>query len=223
LYPAGTAWALKAQGLTLTGLDAVLTSDVPRGSGLSSSAAVEVAFATAWQHLGGWSLNPMDLAVTCQRAENRYVGVNCGIMDQFASACGQAGHVLLLDCRTLEWEPLPLPPGVAIVVADTTVRRNLGVSEFNVRRMQCEEAVRILKDALPTISALRDVSVDDFKRYAHLLLPVTRQRAQHVVEECARIQQAIGLLRSGNVVDFGALMNDCHASLRICTKCHVPN
>lgn len=221
-YAAGVAWALKNKNLAVQGMDAVLTSDVPRGSGLSSSAAVEVAFATAWQKLGGWSLSPMEIALTCQRAENKYVGVNCGIMDQFASACGQAGRLLLLDCRSLEWETVPLPEGVVIVVADTTVRRTLGDSEYNARRAQCEEAVRILKDVFPTITALRDVAVNDFNRYAHLLLPLTQKRARHVVEECARTRRAVEVLRAGQVAEFGALMNECHASLRDLYEVSIP-
>jgi galactokinase len=208
------AWALGERGLRVFGLDTLLASDVPRGAGLSSSAAVEVAFATAWRQLGGWSLEPMDLALTCQRAENQYVGVNSGIMDQFASACGQAEHALLLDCRTLEWRPVPLPPGVAIVVADTLKRRELGQSEYNTRRAQCEEAVRVLGQALPGIRALRDVPLEDFNRLAHLLDPVVARRARHVVEEMTRTLRAGELLRAGRAADFGALMNECHASLR---------
>lgn len=213
-YPAGTAWALGQRGLAVKGMDAVFTSDVPRGAGLSSSAALEVAFATAWQNLGGWALAPMEIALACQRAENEYVGVNCGIMDQFASACGRAGHALLLDCRSLEWEPISLPAGVAIVIADTTVRRELGTSEYNTRRAQCEEAVRVLAEVLPGIKALRDVSVEDFNRHAHLLSPIVKKRARHVVEECARTQRAVNLLRVGDAAQFGALMNECHVSLR---------
>ena len=213
-YPAGVAWALQGRGLAVRGMDAVLTADVPRGSGLSSSAAVEVAFATAWQQLGGWSLEPMERALTCQRAENQYVGVNSGIMDQFASACGHAGQALLLDCRTLEWEPVPVPADVAIVVADTLQRRELGQSEYNVRRAQCEEAVRVLSAVLPGIRALRDVSVEDFERHVHLLDPVVARRARHVVEECARTLAGAAALKAGRVAEFGQLMNDCHASLR---------
>ncbi len=213
-YPAGVAWALQERGLAVAGLDAVLASDVPRGSGLSSSAAVEVALATAWQQLGGWQLPPMDMALTCQRAENQYVGVNSGIMDQFASACGQAEHALLLDCRSLDWEPVSMPPDVAIVVADTLQRRELGQSEYNVRRAQCEEAVRVLSQVLPGIRALRDVPVEDFNRHAHLLDPLVARRARHVVEECARTVAGAQALKAGRVADFGALMNDCHASLR---------
>jgi galactokinase len=213
-YAAGVAWALRADGLRVGGLDAVLASDVPRAAGLSSSAAVEVAMATAWGQAAGWTRPPMALALACQRAENQYVGVNSGLMDQFASACGQAGHALLLDCRTLEWEALPLPPGVSIVVADTSMRRELGQSEYNKRRAQCEAAVQALSAVLPGIRALRDVSVEDFNRHAHLLDPLVAKRARHVVDECARTQAAVGILKAGRVAEFGALMNACHVSLR---------
>jgi galactokinase len=213
-YPAGVAWSLSGEGLAVGGLDAALASDVPVGAGLSSSAAVEVAFAAAWRHTGGWQRTPMALAQACQRAENQYVGVNSGLMDQFASACGQAGHALLLDCRTLEWEALPLPAGVSIVVADTSMRRELGKSAYNERRAQCEAAVAGLSAVLPGIRALRDVSPEDFNRHAHLLDPLVARRARHVVEECARTRAAVSILKAGRVADFGALMNDCHASLR---------
>lgn len=213
-YPAGVAWALRDRGLAVRGVDAVLSSNVPRGSGLSSSAAVEVAFATAWQRLGGWPLAPMDLALTCQRAENHYVGVNSGIMDQFASTCGQAGHALLLDCRSLEWEPVPVPENVAIVVADTTKRRELGQSEYNTRRAQCEAAVAALAEVLPGIQSLRDVPVEAFERHAHRLDPVVAKRARHVVHEIARTVAGAQALKAGRVADFGQLMNEGHASLR---------
>lgn len=213
-YAAGVAWSLSESGLPVHGMRAVLSSDVPRGAGLSSSAAVEVAYATAWKQLGGWSLPPMELARACQRAENQYVGVNSGIMDQFASACGKAGHVLLLDCRSLTWEELPLPAGLAVVVADTMVRRELGGSEYNVRRAQCEEAVFSLKTVLPAIKSLRDVSVEDFNAEAGRLSEVVHKRARHVVEEIDRTQRAVPMLRSGDAVGFGQLMNEGHASLR---------
>ncbi len=213
-YAAGVAWSLAESGLPVHGMNAVLSSDVPRGAGLSSSAAVEVAYATAWRQLGGWSLPAMELARACQRAENQYVGVNSGIMDQFASACGKAGHALLLDCRSLTWEELPLPAGLAVVVADTMVRRELGGSEYNVRRAQCEEAVFSLQTVLPGIKSLRDVALEDFNRHADRLSEVVHKRARHVVEEIDRTQRAVTLLRSGDAVGFGQLMNDCHASLR---------
>jgi galactokinase len=213
-YPAGVAHVLQEAGLTVSGLDAVFASDVPRGAGLSSSAAVELAFAVAWRQLVGWSKDGMELALLCQRAENQYVGVNCGIMDQFASANGQANHALLLDCRSLEWQPVQLPGNVSIVIADTMKRRELGKSEYNNRRAACEEAVRTFGVVLPGIKALRDVSVADFDKYAHLLDPLVAQRARHVVEECDRTIKAVEALKHNDIAAFGQAMNESHRTLR---------
>ena len=214
LYPAGVMWSLMEEGLPVAAMDAVFASDVPRGSGLSSSASVEMAFAIAWQALGGWSLPAMKRALLGQKAENKYVGVNCGIMDQFASACGVENKLLLLDCRSLEWKTVPLPEDVSIVIADTTVRRKLTSGEYNKRRAACEEAVRLLKEQLPEIKSLRDVSVEDFNRHAHNLPEEVEKRARHVVEEIGRSNQAEALLEAKNVREFGRLMNECHVSLR---------
>jgi len=213
-YPAGVAWSLMQAGVKPDGLQAAYASDVPRGAGLSSSASVELAFALAWTHASGTSKPPMELARICQRAENSYVGVNCGIMDQAASACGQEGRVLLLDCRTLEYQALPLPAGTKIVVADTGVRHSLASSAYNDRRAACEQAVALLKHDLPAIHALRDVRLEDFDRLAPKLPPEIEMRARHVVEEIERTRRAVPMLRSGDVAAFGGLMNDCHASLR---------
>jgi galactokinase len=213
-YPAGVAWALGERGLELRGMRAVYASTVPRAAGLSSSASVEMAFAAAFQQLGGWSLPPMELALLCQRAENQYVGVNCGIMDQFASACGREGRALLLDCRALTWEEVALPAGVALVIANTCVRRELGSSAYNERRAQCEEAVRLLSARLPGIRHLRDVSVADFERHLGLLPEEVARRARHVVEECERTQVGAARLKQGDAPGFGKLMAECHASLR---------
>ncbi len=213
-YPAGVAWALAEHGEPVRGLQAAFASDVPRGAGLSSSASVELAFATAWKSLGGWELPPMQLALLCQRAENRYVGVNCGIMDQFASACGQGDRLLLLDCRTLEYRLLPLPESVDIVIADTTVRHSHVTGAYNQRRAACEEAVRLLHQKMPGIRALRDVSVEEFNRYAGILPPEIEKRARHVVDEINRTLRAVQLLEAGDLVGFGHAMNACHASLR---------
>jgi galactokinase len=213
-YPAGVMWALGEAGLETPAMQAVFASNVPRGSGLSSSASVEMAFGVAWQQLGGWQLAPMELAKLGQRAENQYVGVNCGIMDQFASACGVENRLLLLDCRSLEWETLALPEGVSIVVADTTVRRKLTSGEYNNRRAACEQAVQRLQTVLPGIRSLRDVSLSDFNRLADMLPVEVEKRARHVVEEIERTRQAIVLLQAGDVSRFGELMNACHASLR---------
>jgi galactokinase len=214
LYPAGVMWSLMEENLPTPSMNAVFASDVPRGSGLSSSASVEMAFAIAWQTLGGWTLPPMKRALLGQKAENKYVGVNCGIMDQFASACGVENKLLLLDCRSLEWKTVPLPENVSIVIADTTVRRKLTSGEYNKRRSACEEAVRLLKQDLPNIQSLRDVSVDDFNRLADKLPVEIERRARHVVEEIGRSNQAEALLEAGNVQQFGRLMNECHVSLR---------
>jgi galactokinase len=156
----------------------------------------------------------MELALLCQRAENAYVGVNCGIMDQAASACGELDRVLCLDCRSLEYRALPLPERVAIIVADTGVRHALSTSAYNTRRASCEDAVRILRQDLPGITALRDVSVVDFNSLAEKLPPEVQKRARHVVEEIERTREAPALLQNGEIMAFGRLMNACHASLR---------
>ena len=222
LYPAGTAWALGGAGLSTPAMQAAFSSDIPRGSGLSSSASIELAFGVAWSKLGGWSLPPMQLALLGQKAENRYVGVNCGIMDQFASACGAADRLLLLDCRSLEYRTLPLPTNTVIVVADTTVRRKLTSGEYNDRRAACEEAVRLLAPDLPGIKSLRDVSPADFNRLSHTLPPTVEKRARHVVEEIERTRQAIPLLEQDQTQAFGRLMNACHVSLRDLYEVSIP-
>jgi galactokinase len=213
-YPAGVMWSLNEKQLKTQGMNAVFASNVPRGSGLSSSASVEMAFMLAWQALSDWTLPSMQRALLGQKAENQYVGVNCGIMDQFASACGVENKLLLLDCRSLEWKPIPLPEDVAIVIADTTIRRKLTSGEYNKRRAACEEAVRLLQQDLPDIRSLRDVSVEEFNRFADKLPEQVSKRARHVVEEIERSNQAEALLEAGNLRHFGELMNQCHASLR---------
>jgi galactokinase len=214
LYPAGVAWALGGAGLSTPAMQAAFSSDIPRGSGLSSSASIEMAFGVAWSTLGAWNLPSMQLALLGQKAENRYVGVNCGIMDQFASACGEPNRLLLLDCRSLEYHSLPLPENILIVVADTSVRRKLSSGGYNERRAACEEAVRLLSRDLPGINALRDVSVESFNRFSRQLPVLVEKRARHIVEEIERTRQAIPLLEQGQMAAFGRLMNACHISLR---------
>jgi galactokinase len=213
-YPAGVMWSLNENQLETRGMNAVFASNVPRGSGLSSSASVEMAFMLAWQTFSDWMLPSMQRALLGQKAENQYVGVNCGIMDQFASACGVENKLLLLDCRSLNWKTIPLPEDVAIVIADTTIRRKLTSGEYNKRRAACEEAVRLLKQDLRHIRSLRDVSVEDFNRFADKLPEEVSKRARHVVEEIERSNQAEALLEARNIQHFGELMNQCHASLR---------
>ena len=156
----------------------------------------------------------MQRALLGQSAENQYVGVNCGIMDQFASACGVENKLLRLDCRSLEWKTVPLPENVSIVIADTTVRRKLTSGEYNKRRSACEEAVRLLQQELPGVKSLRDVSVEDFNRLSERLPDEIERRARHVVEEIERSNQAEALLDADDIKSFGRLMNECHASLR---------
>ena len=214
LYPASVMWALLEEKLPVLNMNAVFASNVPRGSGLSSSASVEMAFLIAWQTLGGWTLPPMKRALLGQKAENQYVGVNCGIMDQFASACGLENKLLLLDCRSLEWKSIPLPENVSIVIADTTIRRKLTSGEYNKRRSACEEAVRLLQKDLPKIMSLRDVSVYEFNQLAAKLPNEIEKRARHVVEEIERSNQAEALLEADDIQNFGRKMNECHVSLR---------
>ncbi len=213
-YPAGVAWSLQENGLQVKGMKAVFCSDVPRGASLSSSASVEMTFGKAWELLGGWKIPPMQLALIGQQAENKYVGMNCGIMDQFASACGEKDRLLLLDCRSLEYRTLPLPEDVAIVIADTSVRRTLLTSAYNKRRASCEEAVKLLQKKKPGLSSLRDITPEEFNRLSSDLPEETEMRARHVVNEIERTSKAISLLEKGDVESFGVLMNDCHASLR---------
>jgi galactokinase len=222
LYPAGIAWVLQKYDFRVTGIDAAFTSNVPIGSGLSSSAAVEVSFACLWRELGGWQSDQMAIAKMSQEAENKYVGVNCGLMDQFASAHGVEGHALYFDTRSLDWRPVPMPAGAVIIIADSKVRRSLANSAYNERRASCEEAVRILSQYLPGIQVLRDVNPEQFTVLADHLTPVVRMRAQHVIEECARVDLAVPLLESGDASGFGQLMFAGHASLRDLYEVSVP-
>ena len=213
-YPAGVASVLHGQGLRVPGVDVALASDVPIGAGLSSSAAIEVAFAVLWRALGGWEIGGLDLARLCQQAENVYVGVACGLMDPFASLHGKRGHALLLDCRSLEWKAIPLPAATVVVVADTKVRRQLAESEFNLRRRQCEEAVEILRRTMPAIRSLRDVAPAELERRRDALPALLFQRARHVVEEIARVQAVVPDVERGDAAALGCAMTAAHRSGR---------
>lgn len=214
LYPAGVAWALTQKGYPVRGLNAVYRSNVPIGAGLSSSAAIEVGFAILWNKLGAWQAAPLEIAQVCQRAENAYVGVSCGLMDQFASACGVEGHALYFDTRTLAWEKAPVPGSTSIVIADSGVRRSLTTSAYNERRAACETAVDMLKQYMPHIGSLRDVPATEFAAFGYILPETIRKRAEHVVKEIARVQSAFSALQRDDRRAFGALMYAGHKSLR---------
>jgi len=221
-YPAGVAWALLEAGLRVSGVQVVYASNLPRGAGLASSAAVEVAFAVLWQALGGWSLERMDLARLCQRAENEYVGVACGLMDQFASACGVEGHAIWFDTRSLEWQTYPLPEGTSLVIADSGIRRRLAESAYNQRRADCERAVELLRSYLPAMQTLRDITPVEFAAYSEVLPPQVRRRAEHVVKEIARVGSAVNALQRSDARVLGALLFAGHASLRDLYEVSLP-
>ena len=213
-YPRGVAWVLQRRGYQLRGLEACIHGDVPIGAGLSSSAAIEVAVASAFQSLGGLHIGPVELALAAQEAENRFVGMQCGIMDQFISVSGRRGHALLLDCRSLEHDLVPLPQGCSVVVANTMEQRGLVDSEYNRRRSECEEGTRLLRQFLPGIRALRDVTEADLERHHSALPETVHRRCRHVVTENARVLEAASSFRRGDAESFGALMVASHASLR---------
>jgi galactokinase len=213
-YERGVAWSLQQEGMALSGLDASITSNVPIASGLSSSAAIEVAMATTWQMQDGFEMDPVKLALACQRAENEFVGANCGIMDQFISVLGRRDHALLIDCRSLDHELVRLPRGVAVVVADTMKRRGLVDSEYNTRRQECEEGARVLSRYIAGVRALRDVAPGDFARHSGELPPVIRRRCRHVINENARVIAAVDALKSNDICAVGQLMIASHQSLR---------
>jgi galactokinase len=188
-YIKGVVWQFQKLGLQPQGADLVIQGNVPQGAGLSSSAALEVAAALLLDALHGWGLGAVDLVKLAQKAENEFVGVACGIMDQFASMLGQKDHALFLDCRSLEYEAVPLPlekQGYAVAVVNSGVRRGLAGSEYNTRRQQCEEAVQRLQNELPGVESLRDVSLVDLSLVNELPDPLAR-RARHVVTENARV------------------------------------
>lgn len=208
-YVKGVAWALRMAGHALVGFDAVLAGDVPMGAGLSSSASVELATARAFGVAGGLPWHAATMARLGQKAENQWVGVNSGIMDQMIAAAGVAGRALLIDCRTLDFTPAPLPPQTAVVILDTSTRRELVTSAYNERRAQCEEAARHFG-----VTALRDVTLAQITEAEAVLDNVVFRRARHVVSENERTLAAVAAMQSGDAVGLGELMNGSHTSLR---------
>lgn len=208
-YVRGVAWALLGSGYPLEGIEAIVWGDLPMGAGLGSSAALEVAFAQAWNFLSEQNISSVALALMCQKAENEFVGVQCGIMDQLASSLGKVGHALLIDCRSLEHWYLSIPEGTVVVATHSGVHRALSSSQYNWLRQECQEAANILG-----ASALRDVSVEQLEMSSHLLPPHLLRRARHVVTENQRVMEAANALRRGELSRFGQLMYESHRSLR---------
>jgi galactokinase len=213
-YVAGVAMLLQQRGAALRGASMVIHGNIPRGSGLSSSAALEVASAYALMTLNNLDIPDLDVIRLCQRAENEFVGVKCGIMDQFISCLGRKDHALQIDCRSLEYVHVPFPAGVRLLVCDTGVKRALASSEYNRRRGECSEGVLKLAASLPGIRMLRDVTPADLERYASALDPVVQKRCRHVITENARVVLSVAALKAGRLDDFGKLMIDSHMSLR---------
>ncbi len=208
-YVQAVAWVLRQEGHTLNGWDGVVASNVPIGSGLSSSAALELAVARCFVETSGLPWDPVKMAKLCQRAENEWVGMNCGIMDQLIVAAGRQDHALLIDCRSLELEAVPLPEEAAIVVMDTSTRRGLVESAYNERRLQCETASAFLG-----VSHLRDVSVADFEAEAGEMEAGLKKRCRHVITENNRTGEASRRMKVNDLAGLGLLMNESHDSLR---------
>jgi galactokinase len=213
-YVAGTAWALAEAGIATRGFRGMLASSLPRASGLSSSAALELASAWALA-VDPAAIDALELARVCQRAENAYVGVNCGLMDQFASACGVAGAAMLLDCRSLESRPVALPLAThALVAIHTGSTRSLTTSQYNARRAQCEAAAAALAADDPAIRSLRDVTPAMLPAVAVRVDEETFRRCRHVVTENARVEETIAALASGDLAAVGRAWAASHTSLR---------
>lgn len=214
-YVRGVAYYLARENVKLTGIDAAITSDVPSGAGLSSSAALEVCTATILQAFTSWCLSGVVVAQICQRAENDFVGVKSGIMDQYASALGEQDAALKIDCRALTYDAVKLPRGVTVVVADTNKKRHLAGSDYNTRRMECENAAMLLGELLgKRVDALRDVSFREFKRVAPHLPKNLMKRARHVITENERVEKAARAALHDDPIEFGKLMAQSQLSLR---------
>jgi galactokinase len=213
-YVRGTAALLQEAGCQIPGADVLIDSDLPIGAGLSSSASLELAVSVTFTALADHPIDGPGLARLGQRVENDIVGVRSGIMDQLAIALGVAGHALLIDCRTLQTEPVPIPPGVRILVLDSAVPRTLAGSAYNQRRGECEAALTMLQIVDPTLHALRDVTLDLLSKEGSRLTDTQLRRARHVVTENQRVLDAAAALRRGDADQCGQLLTQSHHSLR---------
>ncbi len=213
-YVLGVAVMLQKAGNKLPGADVLVKGEVPIGSGLSSSAAVEVASALSFLHLSGGTLALPEIAKLCQQAENNFVGAHVGIMDQFVSCLGKEGHALLLDCRSLEYKTIPVPDNIRIVICNTMVKHQHSGGEYNARREECNEAVKLLSKWYGGIRALRDVSLKQLQSHISDMPKKIYNRALHVVSENRRVMDAVEALNRGNLSEVGQLMRESHRSLR---------
>jgi len=213
-YIRGVAAVLADGGQKLSGTNLVIYGQVPLGAGLSSSASLEVSTALAVMWTSNFELPPLAVVTACQRAEHEYVGTRCGIMDQFVSTFGRLRHALMLDCRSLESKPLPIPSDVRIVILNTMVRHELAAGEYNRRRADCETGVSTLRRHLPSVLALRDVTSADLELYKSELPDQVYRRCRHVISENQRVLAAAQALQAGDLGRFGYLMYESHRSLR---------
>ena len=214
-YVQGLAVMLqKNAGYQLRGANLLIFGDLPIGSGLSSSAAIEVATGLALLENSGSTINRVELAKLCRGSENEFVGAHVGIMDPFISCNGRAGHALMLDCRSLDYRLLPIPDGVDLVICNTMVKHALATGEYNTRRAECEEGGRRLSQRLPHVLALRDVSVEDLDRYGKDLPENIYKRCRHVVTENVRVRDAAAALEKADLAALGRLMAESHVSLK---------
>ncbi len=213
-YVHGVAIALERAGHTLRGANIMVEGDLPMGAGLSASAALEVVIGFALCRLSDVDIDRKTLALLCQSAENDFVGMRCGVMDQMISCCGVADHALLIDCRSLEFSPVSIDPDASIVVCNTMVSHALASSAYNQRREECERAVALLRKSLPHIAALRDITLDELVVHGGALPETVRRRAYHVVSENRRVLDMTAALRKGDLALCGKLMNASHLSLR---------
>ena len=213
-YPAGVLWSLQQRGIVCKGFAITLRGNVPQGAGLSSSASVEVAVALAVLAHAGVELPKPEIAQLCQRAENGFVGTQCGIMDQFVSCCGTQDHALLLDCRSLQYELLPLPSSVRLVVCNTMVKHSNSDGDYNSRRAEVEKALAILRSHLPHLRTLRDATEAEMMQYAQEMSEGVLRRCRHVITENRRVMQATEALRQHDFVRFGKLLCEAHNSMR---------
>lgn len=214
-YVRGVAACLEQAGHILCGADLLIASEVPLGAGLSSSAALEAAVGYALLRLSEQTCNLLDLALILQRAEHEFAGTQCGVMDQYIACMGQAGYALLVDCRTLANEAVPLDlRDTRIVVCNSMVKHELAAGEYNTRRAECNEGVRRLAQYLPGIQSLRDVTVEEFDQVAAVLPDIIRRRCNHVINENERVTLAVAALKRGDLPFFGKLLYASHESLR---------